>query len=471
MNTLQERRLSLAMIESSSQIRAWLDQFQGIERDVAIDLLLHLRFVTRDGFSEWVRNTISGVPSDEIALYAVRKFQGNRLWDDSGTIVSRPGTALGSEDFVYSLISQLSRESKRWFDNPDLNILKKHCIRNVILLDDSVGSGDRLLSFAKCMFNHKTFLSWWSYGLVSFHVISYARTREGGKKILCGIPGSDHPKRKYPKSHKIEFHSKIVYSTKHLMTRWGNRFNAIWNLCDGKTQIPKRYRKGYGKVMSNIVFYHSIPNNIPGVLFWSDRQRSWHLLFPARTIPDWTVKLLESKPRLEQENLSSEAKRTLCQLIGMIKKGIRRPLSLALRMDMDVYHVNELIDTATSLGLITGNRRLTKVGLDFIKRNESRNITQEKYDYSLYIPGSWCASQGTIQPSPSGFINPGKTDSAAVMSADGEVGKASLARTDATAATPPVTPDATASVNVVSQRPSKPRKGHDIHGPKGLKEE
>ncbi len=31
MNTLQERRLSLAMVENSSQIRAWLDQFQGVE--------------------------------------------------------------------------------------------------------------------------------------------------------------------------------------------------------------------------------------------------------------------------------------------------------------------------------------------------------------------------------------------------------------------------------------------------------
>lgn len=464
MNTLQERRLSLAMIESSSQIRAWLDQFQGVERDVAINLLLHLRFVTRDGFSEWMRNTISGVRSKKIALYAVRKFQGNRLWDDSGTIVGRPGTALGSEEFVYSLIRQLSMESEHCFDNPDLNILKKHGIRNVILLDDSVGSGDRLLSFAKCMFNHKTFLSWWSYGLVRLHVISYARTREGENKILYGIPGSDHPKRKYPKSHKIKFHSKVVYSTdEHLMTRWGNRFKAISNLCDGKTQIPKRYRKGYGKVMSNIVFYHSIPNNIPGVLFWSDRQGSWHPLFPARTIPDWTVKLLQSKPRLEQENLSSETNRRLCQLIGLIKKGVRGSLSLALRMDMDVYHIDELIDAATSLGLITGNGRLTKVGLDFIKRNESRNITQEKYDYSLYIPGSWCAGRRTIQPSSSGVINPGKTDSAAVMSADGEVGKASLARTDARAATPPV--------NVVPQRPSKPRKGHDIHGPKGLKDE
>lgn len=463
MNTLQERRLSLAMIESSSQIQAWLDQFQGIERDVAIDLLLHLRFVTRDGFSEWVRNTISSILSDKIALYAVRKFRDNRLWNDSGTIVRRPGTALGSEDFVYSLIRQLSRESKRCFDNPDLNILEKHRIRNVILLDDSVGSGDRLLSFAKCMFNHKTFLSWWSYGLVRFHVVSYTRTREGEKKILYGIPGSDHPKRKYPKSHKIEFHSKIVYSTKHLRARWGNRFDDICNLCDGKTQIPKCYRKGYGKVMSNVVFYHSIPNNIPGVLFWSDRQGSWRPLFPARTIPDWMVKLLESKHRLEQENLSSEAKRTLCQLIGMIKKGIRRPISLALRMDMEVYYVNELINAATSLGLITEKQRLTEVGLDFIKKNESINLTQEKYDYSLYIPASWCAVRGTIQPSSSEFDNSGKTDSAAVISADGEVGKASLARTDAT--------DATASVNVVPQRPSKPRKGHDIHGPKGLKEE
>ena len=463
MNTLQERRLSLAMIESSSQIRAWLDQFQGVERDVAIDLLLHLRFVTRDGFSEWVRNTILNISSDKIALYAVRKFKDNCLWNSIGKMVGRPGTALGSEDLVYSLIRQLDREFHRCFDNPDLDTLRKHRIRDIVLLDDSIGSGGRLSDFARKMFDHPTFMSWWSYGLIRLHVVSYARTREGEGKIISHIPGSNHARRKFPKSTKLNFYSKIVYSIRHFETRWGNRFDDLLKTCNAKAQIPKKYRRGYGEVMGNIVFYHSIPNNIPGMLFWSNEQGSWKPLFPARTIPDWMVELLESRLALLQTELSSDSKQKLCLLVSLARKGVRRRASLALRMDLDIRHVYELIKQAASLGFIDGKLRPTKVGIDFVKKN-MRMDTMPRYDYSLYVPGSWCAGRRTIQPFSSGLNNnPGKADSAAAMLADGEVGKASLARTDATAATPPMV--------VTPQQPSESRKGRDDHDPRGLKEE
>jgi len=458
MSPFHEHRLNLAMIETSSEIQDWLKQFGGRERDVAIDLLLRLRFVPRDTFAEWVRQALSDIGSGGVAVYSVRKEHERdveSVWDLNGQIIDRPGRAQGSEDFVYSIIRQLCRESERFLDNPDLGTLKGKSIRDIVLLDDSIGSGKRVADFISRMFKNKTLMSWWSYGLLTIHVVSYARTREGEKNILSVIPGSNHPIRKFPKSGKVVFHSQIVYGTQHLETRWGNRCADILNLCDRYTQIPKKYRRGYGQVMGNIVFYHSVPNNIPGVLFCD--KGKWQPLFRARTLSDRMIQLLGSRSPLSQASISAERKQKMALFMSLVKKGIRRRNSLALRMDLDTRHIQGLIEQTVSMGFIDEKLRPTKAGIDFLMKNSRVNDGLE-YDHSLYVPGSWCAGRGTIQPPSSG-----KADSAEFMSADGEVGKASLARTDATAASPPM--------NVAPQEPSVSRKGRDIHGPKGLKEE
>ena len=467
MRPFRDRRLDLAMIEVSTQIQDWLEQFSRRDRDIAMALLLRLRFVPRDTFSEWVRKTISDIGSNSMAIYSVRKMRKDvdSLWDPSGQIIDRPGRAQGSEDLAYSIIRQLSRESGRFLDNPDLGTLKEKRVRDIILLDDSIGSGKRVADFISRMFENKTLMSWWSYGLVKIHVISYVRSREGTRNITTTIPGSDHPKRKHPKSKKVTFHSESVYSTQRLEPRWGSRSRDILDLCDKYTQIPKEYRRGYGGVMSSFVFYHSVPNNIPGILFWSSGKSSWNPLFPGRTLPDWLCSMLENPPKPLLASHHDESKRKLIQLMELIKRGVRRSNSLALRMGLDTYHVQGLIEQTLFLGFINEKLRPTKAGIDFLMKNSRVNDGRE-YDYSLYVPGSWCAGRRTVQPPSSG-----KADSAESMSADGEVGKASLARTDAMAASPPVrTTVASAPVSVVPHQPSEPRKGHDTHGPKGLKE-
>lgn len=262
--------LSVEKIESSHEIAQWLMQFNSSQKAIAKNILSKLTFVSRDEFTIWLQKSISDLPKNKnYALYSVRKLDPDKqvLWDLNGDVVNRPGHSQGSEDLVYSIISNLVRSNKTMFlDHPSLNDLKKSKVNDFLLIDDSIGSGDRVSGFINAMLDNPTFLSWWSLGLVRLTLISFARTLGSENRIINTIRGSDHGVRKYRKSEKINFISNIVYNENWLETRWGEQYNEIINLCKNQTKIPSWARLGYGNVLSNIIFYHSVPNNLPGIL-------------------------------------------------------------------------------------------------------------------------------------------------------------------------------------------------------------
>jgi hypothetical protein len=470
------KSLSLAAIESSTEIGSWLSQFPA-EREVAAkSLLIHLKFVTRDDYSNWLRGALQSFPANEpSAIYAVRKFPDSQdcLWDDAGNVVNRPGTALGSEDLVYSLIANVVRANDaHFFDHPPLSTLKKNKIHDIVLVDDSIGSGKRVSDFIKSMTAHSTFKSWWSFGFITFHVLAFARTRESEKTITDKIPGSDHPKRKYPVSSKIRFVSEIVYSKKLLSSRWGRQYQVILDLCDSSMAIGKKWRRGFGGVLSNLLFFHSVPNNIPGVLFDSGKGgKGWRPLFPGRSVPDSLIPLIDhfhssvemragTDPTQKYRVLLSD---DMLRLLSLIKSGVRRTSNLALRMDRDIEFLAAMLVNAKESGLVSNNVRLTEAGIKTLRHQTgeviSRRSRLEKEGRALYIPKSWCTDQVTVQSACSGSVDSLEQADLAkdVFLAGGEAGQVSLERSDAKAAPPPL--------NVGSQPPSESRKGPDIHGP------
>ena len=102
------------------------------------------------------------------------------------------------------------------------------------------------------------------------------------------------------------------------------------------------------------------------------------------------------------------------------------------------------------LGLISSFKRLTKIGKDFLLKNEGHNI-KNTYNYSIYIPVSWCVDQGTIQPSENTH-RVSRTDSMTARLMDGDDGKSSLERTDAMATASPIK-DVTQHPSWVSEAP------------------
>lgn len=364
-------------------------------------MLCRLKFISRDNYSRWFRTVISRLNLDEPhALYAVRKLPTNEsvFWNKDGSVISRPGTSLGSEDLVYSLISNAVRSiPSKLLDHPSLDDLREKKIHSFVLVDDSIGSGDRVSGFINTMLNHRTFLSWWSFGLVKINVVSYARTRESESKIIAKICGSDHGKRKYRKSSKIEFTSEEVYSTDRLESRWGENYQSILDLCGSQTKVAKWARLGYGSVMANVVFHHSVPNNLPGVIWL--QSKNWNALFPERCLPNWLPTLLDGQHQRTNENEPTElgASVDIVRLLALVKRGIRSTTTIGMRLNCDNKFALALLTRARFLGLLSEHDRLTTVGLDLLKE-KNFSIALPTWDRALYIPSSWCAGQATIQP-------------------------------------------------------------------------
>lgn len=462
--SIELKRLSLEMIEEAQPLRNWLEQFPSGKRTAATSLLLHLRFVSRDVYSEWLKSEIQRLEASCCFLYAVRKLgrQTRCLWDKSGKVLARPSRSMGSEDLVHSVVANLCKENpERYLDHPNLNEIKKTRDCHIVLIDDSSGSGDRISSFICRMMSSKSFLSRWSFGWIHIHVLVYARSSDAAQRILESVPGSDHPLRKHPKHSKLSICGPLAYTVSELTDRWGKNALEIGDLCDSIKAIPPRARRGYGNTLSHIVFYHSVPNNLPGVV-WK-KSNEWKPLFPGRSLPTWLPALLEGthvhSPARRRHRLSD----SLIVIIGLIRRGVRREATLSRFTGLDTETIRELMGKAREGGLLTVNNRLSEAGAAAL-RDTAITTKHEDFNRSLYIPKKWCADRETVQPS--GLRRKTRreqTESASSsLQVDGDVGQASLERTDAKTASP--------SLRVTPQNPSTAREGGDAHGPLGCKE-
>ena len=385
------KSLSLAKIDSSPEIRDWLSQFPAESQPLAKLLLSHLKFISRDDYSRWVIQTILSFLDKEstFALYSVRKLNIQKTspyyWGENKEAIYRPGTSQGSEDLVYSLISNLVRQNSKFLlDHPSLDELKDIKVRNYILIDDSIGSGDRVSEFINSMLKHPTFFSWWNFGWINIHIVSFSRFHEAEKKIIMNIRGKDNAKQKIRKSSKIKFHSELVYYQNWIKSRWGENYEQLIELCKNQTQILPWARLGYRKVFSDIIFYHSVPNNTPGIIWFE--APNWKPLMPQRSVPTWLVNLLEMNDKI---NISAPISDELLNILRLIKRGIKKPSSISQRLAVDVKYANNLLSHIKNMGFTDENTRLTHRGLEFL--HKKRNINLPSWDNSMYIPKSWCA--------------------------------------------------------------------------------
>lgn len=389
MHHLDYKTLSIEKIHKSRHINEWLTQFEESEKTLAITMLTKLKFVSRDTYAQWLQEEISKntIDNTKYAFYSIRKLDTDQTnefipyWDNDGCVIDRPGESQGSEDFIYSLISNFTRGRDNLYDHPSIQTLKENRIKNLILIDDAIGSGKRVYSFINSMLNNRTLKSWWSLGLINFHIYSFIRNSQASDIIIKKVIGSDHSSRVYRKSSKISFYSKYGYSD-NLENRWGEHIQEIINLCTRNNKIQNWARKGYGGVMSNLIFYHSVPNNIPGIFWFEGR---WNPLFPKRTMPDWIISLLE--------NNFAEAPQAIPQqvidILMLIKKGYVSKSSLSMALDIDINLLNYFLDKCITLNLLVEDTlRLTTVGRDFLYNNQK---TIPKWNKDLYIPKSWCS--------------------------------------------------------------------------------
>lgn len=391
------RSLTFEDIEGSAEIQSWLNQFLSEHRPIATNLLMRLNFVSSDIYTTWIKKQIEALSAHKLGLYVARKLDDSEpLWNEDGALQSRPATGLGSEDLVYSIIANCCKhKNELLFDHPCLGLLKEEKIHHIVIIDDSIGSGSRVAGFIKKFMAHKSLVSWSSYGKIQFHIIAFARMLESTQKILEAIPGSDHGKRTFPKKSKIKIRSHLEYKKNDVASRWGKSAHEILSFCRSYKVIPSNRQLGFGRCMANIIFWHSVPNNIPGCLWFATK--GFNPLFPQRSIPAWALELLgnpaPNRPPKVFSPIGDCIDSTLINVLEQIKKGVKNKNSLALRLGFEPMVVEKYLEAANQSGFINGASRLTPAGKDLLMKQMPQ---ADAPDWSLYIPQSWCADSQTI---------------------------------------------------------------------------
>lgn len=393
MNAKLFNTLTPEKIDGSPEIKLWLEQFSLLDQVIGKILLSRLRFVSISTYQNWLVRELDALNRDtKFALYAVRKLeQGEEsFFYDNGEPLDRPSESQGSEDLVNSLIANYVKDKGDvFYDHPSVNILRDNQIRALILIEDSIGSGRRISDFINAILKNRTIRSWWSFGWLQIKIFSFSRVKETENKIIDSISGRDHAKTKIRRRDKISFTSAYVYNSTWINNSWGDQYESIRDLCLNTKKVQGKYRLGYKETFSNIIFYHSVPNNIPGVLWFHNAK--WHGLMPKRNMPSWLINLLDSATSAHTRRcinnypiLSLEA----MNLLKLIKSNVRAINSISLRLNVDNQYAKELIRQAINLNLITQNKRLTKFGLTVLLKKSSRKPV-ETYNYELYTPTSW----------------------------------------------------------------------------------
>ncbi len=398
---VRTRQLTAQLISRSPEICKWLEQFGG-EQGAAVALLQKLIFISNDAFTEWLKQAILHLCPRPIALLAVRKLDDrvDCLWEPDGRMKARPSHSLGSEDLVNSVVAMLlkSPEGAGILDHPSIEEMKERRVHDIVLLDDSIGSGQRVRDFLMRVMNQPNIYAWWNSGWIRIHVVAFARSIESETVIMKGLPGSDHSTRKYHKSSKFAFIGELRYLKDDLPLRWGHDHARILAFCDSKTSLSPYIRRGVGHAVSNVVFYHSVPDNIPGVL-WSDSGQTIPL-FPRRSISEWLPKLLDSvgdSPLRSTQLQSQLLDDRMISILRFAKKGLRRSSSIARSAGLDPDVVKSCLNWLVTFGLLSGQHRISEAGRAALA-NRPVDATATQFNRSLYIPSSWCAGRATAQP-------------------------------------------------------------------------
>lgn len=378
----------------------WIEQFNFDDRIAARRLIHGLTLVSSREFDGGVKKLIDSEIAhtcSPIASYAVREVKKSRSYFEqarsaTSTYASNrridaigPGPQIGSEGRVAALITQVSRANPGvLLNHPNLNTIRKNKCRSVLLIDDLVGSGNRVIKFLNAIWLDPTIRSWTSFGLIRFKVLVFAATVKGRTKIETSGR-----------------HASVIYDRicpTFRMLPWSiyerNQCLTISKTYGQKTNSPS-FSLGYQGTMASLVFDHGCPNNTPAILWAKGREtQTWHPLFPNRAIateehsvfpPEIanrvpkSVLLEAGLQRLSRGSVRvwSHPEMIVIMLLGLIAKGYRRDEALTFSSGLSNREMEARLRRCMECGWITPSRRITRHGLA-----ELRNARQTNQEFT-----------------------------------------------------------------------------------------
>ena len=180
--------------------------------------------------------------------------------------------------------------------------------------------------------------------------------------------------------------------------------NAIIDIC--RRYAPNKHMQlGFADTKGLLIFEHSVPNNVPGIL-WKESKK-WKALFPQRAVPSSLLKAFVTMPvtddielyleELGQSRLASGHWRSMASpyivKIILVLSAISNKAFNAERIRdktrISLGEVNVLLDKCREWQLIDEDYKLTKAGLDELahaRRLTKMEETQFAEPSKVYYP-------------------------------------------------------------------------------------
>lgn len=416
----------------AASIAEWIDQFAPPDRQRAAFLADSIVRVSATHFEKTLARLVSEVVrehSGSVALYAalpperIARVPDPRFAvpEDPGFLKAylrdfgipayfgsfaneRPhaagvGASVGSEAYVASLLRQISSEAgpHRVLDHPSLLSLKTTKCSRLVVVDDILGSGRRMLSFLQALLANRTISSWTSLRYIRATVVAYAATGDAIQR-LRGCRLVDQVRT-----------GLVIEPGRSFWT--GRDLSEVKALClryARRTSRP-RFALGFHDQLTMAVFEHSCPNTTPAIL-WAGRKpgrgrEGWYALFPRRPsfgplpadLNDAASRRSFALTTVGQLRLARSGLRQhlsprgdlLLVVLAAIASRRRTPDRIADFVEVSTATAKDLLDKCLLSGWVDADFILTRAGLDELRyARQARRLPKRGLDLRLgpYYP-------------------------------------------------------------------------------------
>jgi hypothetical protein len=373
----------------------WLEQFDPEDAEAASQLVWGLTLVSHSAFERDLSRRILDAAAQvgsPVAIFAAREITDTddfdcklNVIDGSSNVDSvNPGSDIGSEGRVAATIRSICRtKPSQLLNHPNKGEMLATKCDAIIVVDDLIGSGDRVYYFLNALWRNLSLRSWKSRSNIRFIVVAYASTEKGCERVT---------------SHRCSpevIYGRICPTLKSVP--WSDsKKNAVSSLCKqyGRNVAAWRFVLGYGRSSALLVFEHGCPNNVPAIL-WSGPmvKKQWVPLFPAKAVlPPETSAFPPEIARRDPIDLLVDAGQARLAnafpvilglshetllILAFAEKGIRTLAAISFATGKTESECANALKNCIQWGLLTHRLRLTSAGIAELRAAERKSRIKE----------------------------------------------------------------------------------------------
>lgn len=258
-------------------VKNWLSQFEIPDLYMAEHMLRRIRYIGFEEFEKWLHTSLHEVlekisekdGKSAVAIFPVSKPFIHKFNKDKE--IKLPNDSSGR---IAHSLKNIERDLPNHVElTPRIESMRKRKVRNIIFIDDFVGTGDRFIKSWESAVS-VTIKSWCSFGWCKIWFLTFAAHESGIKNIVRSVKPIDISR------------IKINLTIKKSLMLNNSGMEKVLKKYGGHLG-PANQVMGYGGLATPVVFQYGAPNNLP-LIFWlgskgSSRNR-WVPLFPNRSV-------------------------------------------------------------------------------------------------------------------------------------------------------------------------------------------